>query len=83
MANETTEVEWWQAHGYLAARELEGGLSVCLARMVYTYRVMVCDEGGVYQFCCYPLEDISTAIVAWSIWDGTSEPVEGYTRWHR
>lgn len=72
--------EWWQEHGYLAGKPIGGGLWICVARMLFTDRLLVCDEGSVYDFYCY--EDRPLALEAFDLWDGTGEPLPGWTRHH-
>lgn len=81
MTDETTLAPWWEAHGYLRGREIGGGIWICLARMLFTYRVMLCTPLGVIEFYCY--EDPALAEVAYAVWDGGKEnPVFGWTRHH-
>jgi hypothetical protein len=74
--------EWWEEQGYLAGKEIGGGLWICLGRMIYTFRIMVCDPDSVYEFYCYPQTDLALAFNAFVDWDGKNEPFEGWTRHH-
>lgn len=71
---------WWVPNGYLAGREIGGGLWLCLAPMAYTTRLMVCDPGSVYQFWCYP--NVGEALVAYVAFDGTGDPPGGWVKHH-
>lgn len=74
---------WWERNGYLAGRPIGDGLWICLASMIFTNRLMVCDEWTVFDFWCYPHElGLSVAREAWSTWDGIGEPIEGWVRGH-
>lgn len=81
MITETPD-EWWMSHGYHAGKEIGDGLWICLAPMIFTYRLMVCDPTSVYNFYCYPREDFAYAMRAWDEWDGKSDPLPGWTRRH-
>lgn len=74
-----TQTDWWAEHGYLAGREIGGGLWMCVAPMIFTYRVMVCDPGSVYDHACY--ERLSDALEAYEQWDGQGQPPGPYTRY--
>lgn len=89
MPHKVPEPPWWHTHGYLAGRQLcppdalNVELWLCVAPMLYTYRVMVCDPGSVYAFVCYPRTlGLDHALRAWQAWDGCSDPPPGYSRWH-
>jgi hypothetical protein len=75
-----SERSWWQDEGYLAGREIGGGLWICVARMLFTFRLMVCDPGFVHDFYCYP--DLADVLLAFADWDGTGDPVDGWVRHH-
>lgn len=74
---------WWHSHGYIAGRELDAGLWMVVAPMLYTYRVMVATpEAPTGEFYCYT--DLKLAAKAFMEWDGGSmNPIEGWTRYHR
>lgn len=73
--------EWWKAHGYLAGRPLGGGMWMCVAPMIFTFRVMVCDPTFAREFYCYhQLED---ALACFEQWDGVNDnPVPGWSKYH-
>jgi hypothetical protein len=71
--------EWWRHHEYLAGRPIGGGLWICLAQMIFTTRLMLCDEWSVYEFYCYPNED--DAWKAFASWDGKSRPFPGWVKY--
>lgn len=73
-----TESVWWVQHGYLAGKSIGGDVWICLARMLYTWRVMLCTDDFVYGFACYTDPDLARA--AYDAWDGTGLPLAGYTR---
>lgn len=72
--------EWWEANGYIAGKQVEGGLWVCLAPQLFTFRLMVCDPDCVHDFYCYP--HLADALVAYNTWDGTGDPAEGWIKHH-
>lgn len=76
------EVLWWQRMGYLAGKEIGDGLWVCLAPMIYTWRLMVCTEVEVMEFWCYPSKDLARAIDAFTAFDGHGDPLAGWVRHH-
>lgn len=71
---------WWQKNGYLRGKEIGGGLWVCLAPMIFTWRLMLCAEDFVYGFACYDKAKLDLALEAFDAWDGTGLPLGGYTR---
>lgn len=75
---------WWQKQGYLAGKEIGEGLWIVLAEQLFTYRVMICDpETSSMEFYCYPKDKgLSYALLAFTLWDGTNTPPEGWTRHH-
>ena len=76
---------WWEAHGYLAGKciDPDTDLWVCLAPMIFTYRLMLCTPTCVHGFACYePRLGLAFAMAAFQKWDGRSAPPAGYTRIH-
>ena len=78
---------WWAAEGYLMGKEIEGsgGLWICLAEMITTYRVMICSPppGAVYEFWCYPKGNgLAAAIIAFTHFDGEGDPLDGWVKHH-
>jgi hypothetical protein len=82
--DELIEVAWWEKHGYLAGKRVEGSddLWICLMPMIFTFRLALCDEWSVMEHYCYPKEDLSYALAAFADWDGKSPAFEGWTRHH-
>ncbi len=77
----TLTEDWWRQHGYLAGRQIGEDLWLCVAPMLFTFRVMLCSEGYVHSFFCY--EDLGLALAAFELWDGVgSNPIEGWTKHH-
>ena len=77
-----SENPWWQKHGYLAGRPLEADFWLCVAPMLFTFRVMLCteDAAGLAFYCYTHLDD---AMRCFDTWDGKGpNPVEGWTRAH-
>ena len=75
------KLAWWHEHGYLAGRHLEDDLWLCVGRMIFTWRVMLCTTEMALEFYCY--EDLTQAMQAYEQWDGRGEnPVPGWTRHH-
>jgi hypothetical protein len=77
--------EWWEKHGYLAGKRVEGSddLWICLISMIYTYRLAVCDEWSVMEHYCYEKSlGLHYAQSAFQQWDGKSAPIDGWTRHH-
>lgn len=76
-----TTPEWWEKHNYLAGKEIGEGSWLCLAPMIYTFRVMVCDPWGAMEFYCY--DNLIDAAAAFHMWDGQGEiPMPGWTKHH-
>lgn len=73
-------IEWWQKEKYLAGKQVEGDLWICLAKMMFTYRLMICDPGSVYEFYCYPYENLGRALDAFEKWDGHGDPIDGWVK---
>lgn len=71
---------WWVAEGYLAGKEIGGGLWVCLAPMLFTTRLMVCTPAWVHEFWCYPQQ--VDALVAYEAFDGHGDPLPGWVKHH-
>jgi hypothetical protein len=76
--------EWWEEHQYLAGREIGGGFWLCVARMITTHRLMVCQPDYVHEFWCYPYETVSLNYVlrAYADFDGTGDPLPGWVKHH-
>ena len=72
---------WWQEMGYRAGRQLDDRYWLCLAEMIFTWRVMLCDTGTVYDFCCF--EDLAEAQDCFEQWDGKGVPPGHWTRHHQ
>lgn len=73
------EKPWWAEHEYLQGKEVGGGLWMCVNRMLYTWRVMLCTKEWVHDYYCY--KDLADALLAFESWDGKGEnPVDGWTR---
>lgn len=75
-----TTATWWEQHGYLFGKELGDGLWVCLAPMIFTWRLMLCTPDSVLGFACYDKANLQLAVDAYLAWDGTGLPLAGYTR---
>ena len=76
---------WWDDNnGYLAGKELGAGLWVCVAPMVTTRRLMICDPTSVHEFWCYPYETASLEYVlrAFNEFDGRGDPAGGWVKHH-
>lgn len=75
---------WWQRNGYLYGREIGGGLWICVAPMITTLRIMVCDEISVFEFWCYPYDSVSMGYVltAAEEFNGNGDPAEGWVKHH-
>lgn len=74
--------EWWVAHGYIAGKEIDGGLWIVLAPMLFTWRMMICDPGSVHEFYCYPEDHFARAMEAIDRWDGTGDPIDRWVKHH-
>lgn len=74
------ETPWWKEHGYIAGKAIEGGLWLCVAPMIYTLRMMICDETSVMEFWCYPKNRLGAVLIAFEGWDGKGPPMEGWTK---
>lgn len=74
------EPAWWAEQGYMAGRQLDESLWLCVHKMIFTWRLMLCTERQVLDFACYhtPAE----ALLAWALWDGRSEPPGEWVRHH-
>lgn len=75
-----TAKEWWAEQGYIYGRDIGDGLWICVAPMLFTFRLMLCTEGYVIDFYCY--ERSADALAAAAMWDGRSEPAEGWVKAH-
>lgn len=75
-----SERSWWQQNGYIYGRQLDDELWVCVAPMLFTFRLMLCTSGYVLDFYCY--ENPHDALNAALLWDGKSEPIEGWVKSH-
>lgn len=75
---------WWEDQHYLAGKEIGGGLWLCVAPMITTRRLMICDPGSVHEFWCYPYDTASLEYVlaAWENFDGTGDPADGWVKHH-
>jgi hypothetical protein len=74
--------EWWQEQGYLAGKEVGGGMWICLVKMLFTYRLMLCDEFQPFSFYCYPHDDLGLALEAFEKWGGEGDPIDGWVKHH-
>lgn len=76
--------DWWKEHGYLAGKEIGGGLWVCVAPMITTLRLMICTPEAVAEFWCYPYETVPLDYVmrAYEQFDGTGDPADGWVKHH-
>lgn len=79
------EEPWWKEEGYFAGKEIGGGLWVVFAEMITTWRIMICDPGGVHEFWCYPKGGypIDSYVKAWEVWDdfdGQGDPRDGWVK---
>jgi hypothetical protein len=71
--------QWFIDNHYFAGRPPEGDLWLVVAEMIYTWRVMVCDDTTVYDFCCF--QELRDAITCWAVWDGKGTPPGNWTRY--
>jgi hypothetical protein len=71
---------WWAEHGYVAGRQLDAQYWVCVAEMIFTWRLMLCDPGSVHDFYCYSSK--GEALEAVAIWDGYTDPPGQWIRHH-
>lgn len=71
---------WWQEQGYLYGRDIGDGMWICVAEMIFTWRLMLCTPDYVHDFYCYPKTELPLALSAAAQWDGESEPLPGWTR---
>lgn len=76
--------EWWRDQGYLAGKEIGGGLWTCVAPMITTHRLMVCDFAYVHAYWCYPYDMVPLDYVleAWANFDGIGDPADGWVKHH-
>lgn len=72
---------WWSAHNFVAGRPLDDRYWLCVGRMIFTWRVMVCDEITVEDFCCF--NSLFDAMHCYGEWDGTGLPPGDWNRHHR
>lgn len=77
---ETKPKTWWEAHGYLVGKEITDGIWICVAPMIFTWRLMLCTPDYVIGFACYEREKLARALEAFQAWDGNGLPLDGYTR---
>lgn len=80
-----THQEWWEEQSYLKGKPIGGGLWVCLAPMMFTWRLMLCDPrpDGVHEFYCYPKErGLEPALAAFDAWNGVGYPLDGWVKHH-
>jgi len=74
---------WWEEHGYLRGKPIgDDGLWICLAKMMFTYRLMICTTDGVLDFYCYPRPLLPIALAAFEVWDGEGHPIDGWVKHH-
>ena len=78
--NESWAGQWWAGQGYIYGRDIGDGLWICVAPMLFTFRLMLCTTGYVLDFYCY--ERMTAALDAASDWDGRSEPAAGWLKAH-
>lgn len=76
--------EWWEEEGYLAGKEIGGGLWLCVAPMITTHRIMICDPGYVHEFWCYPYSHVPLDLVLgiFDRFDGKGDPGSGWVKHH-
>lgn len=74
------EREWWEVNGYLAGRPIGNDTWICVAPMLYTFRLMLCTPDYVMDFYCYP--DRVRALSAFELWDGEGDPPDGWVKHH-
>jgi hypothetical protein len=72
--------EFWQKQGYLSGREIEAGHWVCVHKMIFTWRLMLCTPDSVQDFYCY--HTYAEALVAFVVWDGVKDPPGEWIRHH-
>ncbi len=75
---------WWEENGYVAGKEIGGGLWVCVAPMITTWRIMICDPGSVFEFWCYPrgTHPVDAVLGFFDQFDGTGDPEPGWVKHH-
>lgn len=76
------EIEWWRKQGYIAGKELPGGMWLILVTQLFTTRLAISTPQAMYEFWCY--EEPLLAVLAFEAWEpGDLETrVEGWTRHH-
>lgn len=79
---EVDQNQWWRDFGYLAGKQIDGGLWVVLMPMITTFRLAICDPGSVYDFYCFPHAQIDKALVAFARWEGAGDPEDGWVKHH-
>lgn len=86
---------WWEENGYLRGELVEPASDtwLCLAPMLFTYRLMLCDPGSVFQFWCYPKElgldhalhcfhEFAEACRALTPGEALGDPLPGWVKHH-
>lgn len=78
------EQTWWEENGYLAGKEIGAGLWVCVAPMITTLRLMICDPWSVHEFWCYPYDTVPRdyVLAAYQRFDGHGDPADGWVKHH-
>lgn len=79
---------WWEECGYIAGACVneETDTWVCVAPMLFTYRLMICTPaplGGVQEFWCY--EQAADALKAFDAFveaGAKGDPLPGWTKHH-
>ena len=77
--------EWWGSEGYLYGREVALDLWICVAGMLTTWRIMLCDPYfSVHEFWCYPKTEFSPHVVVLyaEAFSGVGDPHEGWVKHH-
>lgn len=75
-----TEPAWWQRQGYAAGRQLDQVHWVCVHKMIFTWRLMLCTEREVLDFACYHTP--GEALAAFTTWNGKTVPPGDWIRHH-
>lgn len=77
-----TEELWWEKNRYLYGREIGGGTWICVAEMITTWRIMLCDTTSVFEYWCYPITefDLVQVLVFAVRFSGVGDPHEGWVK---
>lgn len=75
-----TERTWWEENGYLAGKPLSDDIWICVAPMLFTFRLMICTTDYVFDFYCYP--SLARALEAFNAWTGRGDPLDGWVKHH-